>query len=155
MTAPAPFRPALGDRHCGRRADRFRSGLSQVEVLVATLLVALALVPALEALQTGILGGAVHESLATRAPHLAGKLEELLAQPFAALKAEALASGGSASSYSDAGGTPDRRLVFLSGYDADDADGDGDPTTGADSGLLWVRVEIEATSHVLETLTTL
>jgi hypothetical protein len=126
-----------------------------VEVLVATVIVAVSLVPALEALQIGILGADVHESRVTLHYHLAGKLEEVLARPFADLAVEAVAAAGSPTAYSDAAGAPDRRLVYLAGYDGDDADGDGDPFTGADPGLLWVRVEIESTPYVLETLTSL
>ncbi len=135
------------------RAFRRRAGFSYVEVLVATAFVALALVPALEALEIGITGSGIHETELTRHYRLVAKLEEVLARPFAELEAEEQASGGAPTSYSDPSG-PDRRLVYLSGYDGDDADGDGDPSTGADPDLLQVRVEIEATSHVLETLTT-
>ena len=42
--------------------------------------------------------------------------------------------------------------MFLARYDGDDADSDGDPFTGGDEGLLWVKVEIEGTAHVIETL---
>ena len=54
--------------------------------------------------------------------------------------------------YSDAAGTPDRRRVFLSRYDGDDDPADGDPFTGVDAGLLWIRVEIEGTNLSLERL---
>jgi hypothetical protein len=72
----------------------------------------------------------------------------VLAEPFLALEVEAAASAGNPSAvYSDAAASPDRRLVTLSGYD-------GDAAGGPDPGILHVRVEIEATDHVLETLTT-
>jgi hypothetical protein len=118
-----------------------------VEVLLATALLALALVPALEALEIGVRGGGVNEAEVALHYRALGALEEVLAQPFSDLEAEAIAAGGAASAYSDPSGTPNRRLVYLSGYDAD---GDSAP----DPGLLRVRVEIEATAHVLETLTT-
>jgi len=35
----------------------------------------------------------------------------------------------------------------LSAYDADNSDGDDDPFTGTDEGLLWVRVAIEGSVH--------
>ena len=41
----------------------------------------------------------------------------------------------------------------MSRYDGDNADGDDDPLTGTDDGLLHVRVEIEDTVYVFETLT--
>ena len=54
--------------------------------------------------------------------------------------------------YSDAAGTESRRLVFLARYDGDDGDGDKDPFTGTDAGLLWVRVTIEDSPRSLETV---
>ncbi len=136
-----------------RRADRRRAGLSYVEVLVATFLVAVALVPALEALEIGVTGSGIHERELVRHYHLVAKLEEVLALPFGDLEAEAQAAAGAPTAYSDGAGAPDRRLVYLTGYDADDADGDGDPLTGADPGILLVGVEIEAPAHSLATLT--
>ncbi|MEM7411298.1 MAG: hypothetical protein AAF430_13760 [Myxococcota bacterium] len=140
-----------------RIAERRRreSGLGYVEVLIATVLVAIALVPMLEGLSVGMRGSAVrHDSLEGRL-RAASRMEEVLAQPFADLDAEALAVGdpSTASSYSDAPGTPQRRLVFLSRYDGDDADGDGDPFTDVDEDLVWVSVAIENSVHVLTTLT--
>jgi hypothetical protein len=131
----------------GAGAGRRRAGFSYVEVLVATALLALVLVPALEALEVGIRGGGVHEIEVTRHYHLLAKMEEVLAESFFALEAEALAAGTNPSAYSDAPGSPERRLVYLSGYDADGVGGD-------DPGILQVRAEIEETQHVLETLTT-
>jgi hypothetical protein len=131
--------PPLRGRRC--------AGFSYIEVLVATALLALALVPALEALEIGVRGGGVHEAEVALHYRALGALEELLAQPFSELQAEAIAAAGAASAYSDPPGTQDRRVVTLLDYDAD---GDSVP----DPGLLRVRVEIEATAHVLETLTT-
>ncbi len=131
---------------------RRQAGISYVEVLVATAVLALALVPALEGLEVAIRGGEVHESRVTLHHHLVAKLEEVLARPFADLEAEANGSGGAPSADSDPGGAPDRRLVYLLPYDGDDADADGDPFTGGDPELVWVRVEVEATPYALETL---
>ncbi len=143
---------SYGARHAGAGGKpplqrRRRAGFSYVEVLLATALLALALVPALEALEIGVRGGGVHEAEVGRHYRALGAMEEVLAQPFADLQAEAIAAAGAPTTYSDPPGTPDRRLVYLSGYDAD-----GDSVD--DPGLLRVRVEIEATAHVLETLTT-
>lgn len=129
------------------RNVRCQAGFSYLEVVLATALVALALVPALEALEIGIRGGGIHELEVTRHYHVLGKMEEVLAQPFVDLEAEAAASGNGPTAYSDASGSPDRREVFLLGYDAD---GVGGP----DPGILLVRVRIDDTEHVLETLTT-
>ena len=138
-----------------REERRRRSaGFSYVEVLIATTLVALALAPAIDALISGIQGAGIHASMTEEHYHLVGRLEEVLAEPFDDLDAEALAVGNPAvaTTYSDAGGTPRRRLVFLARYDGDDADADGDPFTGGDDGLLWVRVDLENTGRTLETL---
>ena len=55
-------------------------------------------------------------------------------------------------SYSEAGGTPGRLVVYLSPCDGDNADNDNDLFTGADDGLLWIRVEAENTVHDLQTV---
>ena len=136
-----------------RARARRQAGISYVEVLVATAVVALSLVPALEGLEVAIRGAGVHESRLTLHHHLVAKLEDVLARPFAELETEAVGSGGAPTVYSDVGGDPDRRLVYLLPYDGDDADGDGDPFSGGDPGLVWVRVEVEATPYALETLT--
>lgn len=135
---------------------RYESGFSYWEVLAATVVLTVALLPALESLQLGVVGAAVHETRVTRNYALFAKMEDILAQPFSALETEALAVGNPAvpTSFSDAGGTPDRRMVYLSQYDADNADGDDNPFTDTDPGLVWVRVEIEDTDHALESLTT-
>ena len=128
-------------------------GFAYAEVIVATLLLAIALVPALEALQLSVLGVAVHESRTVLHRHLTSRMEEVLAEPFAALEAAEIAAGGAPSSYSDPVASADRRLVTLSRYDGDNADADGDPFTGTDEDLLWIRAEIENSPHVVESLT--
>jgi len=128
-------------------------GLSYVEALVAVAVMATALVPALDSLQTVFAGVAVHEQLRDRQQQIANRMEMLLAEPFSSLDQAAQAAGGEvvASSYSDPVG-PDRVLVFLSRYDGDNVDGDDDPFSGTDEGLIWVRVAVEDTSHELLTL---
>ena len=139
------------------RSPRHRvsqSGFSYVEVLVATVILAIALVPAVAALQTGLAGVEIHESQVVQHYRMLGKFEEVLAEPFGSLDSEALAAGSPSviTTYSDLAGSENRRVVFLARYDGDDADSDGDPFTGGDEGLLWVKVEIEGTAHVIETL---
>jgi hypothetical protein len=132
------------------------SGFSYVEVLVAVILIALTLVPAISAVFGGIQGGDIHEIRAVDHYRISGKLEEVLAKPFDELQAEADAAGGPGTivaAYSDAAGTERRRLVYLSRYDGDNADADDDQFTGGDDGLLWVRVQIENTLDGMETLT--
>ena len=132
------------------------AGFSYIEVLVATLLIAIALVPAIEALRTGVHGSAVHAGFAVNNFRVVDKLEETLARPFAELAAEADAVDDPNTlippPYSDPAGTVDRRRVFIARYDGDNADGDDDPFTGVDDGLLWVRVRINRTHYDVETL---
>ena len=131
---------------------RRQGGFSYVEVLVASVLIAISLVPAMEALRTGILATGAHRSQVSRHGGIAGKMEEVRAQRFALLEEAEVAAGGGASSYSDAPATPDRRVVLLSRYDGDNADADDDPFTGTDDDLLWVRIEIEGTALGVESL---
>ncbi len=135
---------------------RRNAGFSYVEVLIATVLISVSLVPAMEALRTGLLGSGIHVDTVELHYHLQAKLEELLAEPTVSLDAAALAAGSETalSSYTEPGGTNRRRLVYLSRYDGDNADVDGNPFTGVDPGLLWVRVEIENTALSVESLVT-
>ncbi len=131
-----------------------QSGLTLVEVLVAMTLLAVLLVPAMRALQTGVIGAEVHGDLASSHFRLTSRLEELLAEPFVDLSDAAIAAGAptTATTYSDAAGPPGRLLVYLSFYDGDNADADNDPFTGTDSDLLWIRVDIEDSVFTLQTI---
>lgn len=138
-----------------RLSDRVaQAGVSYVEALIAVVVLALALVPALETLQVAFSGSAVQVDVVLWQQQLATRMEDVLVEPFASLDDAALAAGNETtpSSYSDAAGGPDRVLVFLSGYDGDNADADNDLFTGADAGLLWVRIAIENTPYELTTL---
>ena len=145
-----------------------QAGLTYVEVLVATILLAIVLVPALQALSTGVLGSEVHTSTVDQHYAVVSRMEEVLAEPHSVLTAAASAAGDyqAPTSYSDTAGTPNRRIVYLALYDIDDADGDGnvftvpDPDLDGDSdpftgytGPLWVRVEVQGSVMWLETLT--
>lgn len=138
------------------RAPARWDGFSYIEVLVAMSLITIALAPMLEALTDGLRSTAGHRTLVEDHYHVLGKVEEVLALSFAKLDAEAVAvaSPTMPTAFSDTVGTPRRRLVYLARYDGDDADGDADPFTGGDDGLVWVRVKVEGTAHALETLTT-
>jgi type II secretory pathway pseudopilin PulG len=132
------------------------AGFSYVEVLVSAVLIAVTLVPAVTALLGGIRGGSIHAQRAADHYRLTGKLEEVLAMPFEDLQQAADAAGGPGTmvaAYSDSAGIEGRRLVYLSRYDGDNLDSDLDPFTGVDDGLLWVRVQIENTWDMMETLT--
>ena len=133
-----------------------QAGFSYMELLVATLLIAIMLVPALDAMQSGIQGSGIHTQLAQNQYRMISKMEQTLALPFAELLQQADLVADSKilipPPFSDAAGTESRRLVFLARYDGDDADGDKDPFTGTDAGLLWVRVTIEDSPRALETV---
>ena len=127
----------------GVRVDRARrqAGLSYIEVLVATLLIAVALVPMMEALGPGLQGAQIHRERAEVHYALAGKLEEVLAQAFDDLDTAATAAGDYkiSTSYSDlAAAVPHE--VFIWRYDVDNADGDNDVFTGGEDDILWLRV---------------
>ncbi|MDJ0911356.1 MAG: prepilin-type N-terminal cleavage/methylation domain-containing protein [Woeseiaceae bacterium] len=131
-----------------------QSGLTLVEVLVTIVLLAIVLVPAMNALYTGVAGTEVHSNVATSHYRLTSRLEELLTEPFSDLSDAAVAADGPASptTYSDAAGPADRLLVYLSLYDGDNADADDDTFTGTDADLLWIRVEIEGSALAVETV---
>lgn len=134
------------------------TGFTYVEVLVAAALIALALVPAMDALSPGLAGSSIHKDRAEDHYNLAGRLEQLLVEPYGRLNSAANAAGSptTPTSYSDvftySDGGQITRNVFLSRYDGDNADGDDDPFTGTDGGLLWVRVSIAGTGMSIETL---
>jgi hypothetical protein len=124
-------------------------GVAYVEVIVALALVVTALVPALEALQSGVRGNTMLAGIAARDALLRTKMEEVLARPFDALNAETYLSGGNTTSsvsaaLSDAAGA-ERRIVIL--YRTD-----GSAVSSADTGLLRIRVAYEAGGIALETL---
>jgi Tfp pilus assembly protein PilV len=142
-----------------------QTGFSYLEVLIASLLVTIALVPALNALQTGIMSADIHQALTMQYYLRLKKMAELQAEPFSDLLAAAktAVNNTTTSSYSDAAGTADRRLVYLALYDADatpftitdtNKDGDNDPYTGDTANLLWLKVQTEGSADSLETLLT-
>ena len=137
-----------------RRFRSRQSGITYVEVLIAAALIAVSLVPMMDAVRTATISAGVHEEAAVQNLHLIAILEDVLAEPFSSLETAATAAGSESTltSYSDLAGSSNRRLVFLSLYDGDNADTDNDPFTGPDQGLMWVRVEVEGTSQAIETL---
>ena len=130
-----------------------QSGLSYIEVLIATLLIVIALVPMMNALQPGLQGAQIHSDLAETNFVLSGKLEQVLAEPFVDLDAAATTAGAhtAPTSYSDAGANVPHE-VFIWRYDVDNADADNDEFTGGEDDILWIRV---ATTDGLVDLQTL
>ena len=144
------------NRHRQSATGKHEQGLTYVEVLIATTLIAVTLIPAMEALKPAVQGMSIHEAQTVRHYALTAMLEEILAKPFDELDTEAVTINNpnvASTLYSDLAGSSDRRLVYLSRYDADNADGNGNVFDGTDEGLLWVKVEIEATSQSIEGLT--
>ena len=133
-----------------------QAGFSYMEVLIATLLIVIMLVPALDAMQSGIQRSGIHTQLAQNQYRMISRMEQTLALPFNELLMQAdLVADPTVlipPPYSDTAGTESRRLVYLARYDGDDADADGNPFTGTDAGLLWLRVTIENNPRALETV---
>ena len=134
------------------------AGFSYVEVLVATVLIAVSLVPAIEAFSPGMNSAGYTESLVEDRYQLTAKLEEVLAASFTDIDTAATAAGSPTitSTYSDtvtySDGRQIIRNVFLSRYDGDNADANNNPFDGIDAGLIWVRVEISGTPLSFESL---
>ena len=128
-------------------------GFSYVEILLSVVLLAVLLVPALEALQSAIAGNA-NAPLVRRHLALQDKMERVLARPFADLYRETYSPGGNtmtsvSASLSDAVGTPERRNVVLYRYDAS-----AKALSAADTGLVFIAVyyENEPADRALTTL---
>ena len=140
-------------RACPRRRVA-QHGFTYAEVMLATLLIAITLVPALEALSGGLGGVAVARSANELSLRAASRMEEVMSQEWATLESAATAAGSAAtpSSLSDIAGVADRRLVYLAFYDGDNADADDDPFTGVDVDLIWVKVSIDNAGHELSSL---
>ena len=122
-------------------------GFSYVEILLSVVLLAVLLVPALQALQSGVAGGQ-NPALATRQLALRDKMEQVLAKPFAGLNAQTYLENNSTSanaSLSDLASAPDRRVVVLYRYAATTS---GGASSLADTGLLYVSVYYEAEGSV-------
>jgi len=112
------------------------------------------LVPVTGAVRGAIDSSAGQEDSASQQLHMMAKLEDVLAEAFSSLEAAATEAGSASAptSYSDAKGADNRRLVYLSLYDGDNVDSDGDPFTDVDPGLMWIRTEIEGTLMSIESL---
>ncbi len=130
-----------------------QSGLSYIEVLVASVILVLSIGPASLAIQTSADGASANRSLVQQKYRMLAKMEEVLSQPVSVLDAEAAATGGAtASSWSDNAGVADRLLVYLNPYDADNADGDDDTATGTDNNIVLVRVKLENSTLTIASL---
>lgn len=127
-------------------------GFSYAEILLSVVLLAVLLVPALQSLNSAILGSG--NNLAARQLSLRSKMEEVLSKPFGPLYAETYPPGRNtttsvSANFSDPSGTPDLRVVVLYRFDAGT-----NALSSNDTGLLWVSVYFEAdgSANALSTL---
>lgn len=120
---------------------RQQAGLSYIEVMVATLLLVVALVPMMDSLRPGLQGAQIHRDQAEVNFALSGKLEQVLAEPFDDLDTAATVAGDFkiATTYSDLA-TSVPHEVFIWRWDVDNADADDDEFTGGEDDILWIRV---------------
>jgi len=127
-------------------------GFSYVEILLSVVLLTALLVPALQALQSGVAGGQ-SPSLAARQLTLRDMMEQVLAKPFTDLYAQTYLPGGNTTLanglLSDPAGASDRRIVVLYRYDASTR-----ALSAGDTGLVFVNVyyEAEGSANGLSTL---
>lgn len=135
------------------KSFHFQCGFTYLEILIAVTLIAIALVPMMNSLQSGLQGTALHKNKVEVFHVLTGELEQVLAEPFDNLDAAATAAGAHTTSttYSDATATIPYN-IFIWRYDIDDADSDGDVFTGGEDDLLWLRVATIDDSQSFETL---
>lgn len=131
------------------------SGFAYLEVLIATLLITVALVPMMDALGPGLQGSELHRQSAQIHYTLVGKMEAVLAEPFSDLDTTETVAGAytSPSSYSDSGASIPHQ-VYIWRYDVDNLDLDDNVFTGGEDDLLWVRVAVPGNGQALETLIT-
>ncbi|MGB7815389.1 MAG: hypothetical protein WBL28_03455 [Methylotenera sp.] len=127
-------------------------GFSYTEVLLSVILLAILLVPAMQALNNAIMGGS--NNLAVQQLNLRSKMEEVLSKPFGKLYAETYLTGGNtttsiSTNYSDASGATNRRIVVLYRFDAAT-----NALNSNDTGLLYVSVyyEAEGSTNAINTL---
>jgi Tfp pilus assembly protein PilV len=135
---------------------RRQSGFGYIEALVAVVLLAVAIVPALDALGNAVRNAPAADQDDDLWMAVSSKIRQAGGSRFDDLDAAAAAAGSptTASSLSDAVGTTPRVLVYLSRYDGDNADGDNNPFTGTDADLIWIRAAIADTPVELVTLVT-
>ena len=143
----------IGARRAHQNQPHQQSGISYIEVLIATILITITLVPALDALRPGLQGSALNRERTQIHHLLEGKMEQVLAQPFAELDAAATLAGAknTKTHYSDTAAQIPYR-VYIWRYDVDNADLDNNEFTGGEEDLLWVRVALKNNTQEIQTL---
>jgi len=134
------------------------AGFTYVEMLVAIAILAVCLVPALEALRNSMALLGIRETMSIDNYALLSKTEEVLTENFTDLDAAASAAGSPSTptSYSDVFTTSDARQlprnVYIWPMDGDNADLDANMFTGTDTNILYIKVTIEGTALLHETI---
>lgn len=120
-------------------------GFGYVEVLVSLVLLGVLLVPALNAVTAAVRGTAAQTP--DRHSYLRGKMEEVLAKPFADLYAVASTANMTTvnTALSDASGIPNRRLVVLYRFSSST-----NTLTSSASDLVAIKVYYEADGSATE-----
>ncbi len=147
---------ATTTRHCSglKNAATGQRGLTYPEVLAAVFLVAVLLVPAMDALRSSSAGASFQEQQLHEYYALRAMAERIKSRPFGELESAAI-DETTPTTLSDTiamgNGETVSVDVYIAGHDADNADLDNNPRTGVDDGILWVRVAI-STQQRLEWL---
>ncbi len=125
-----------------RDGQAFHRGFSYIEVLLSVVLLVVLLVPAMQALNIGISGGA--KNIAAKQLLLRTKVEEVLSKPYGQLYDAtndcANTPASISTSLSDASGLADRRVVVLYCYDTAT-----NALSSANTGVIYVSVYFENT----------
>lgn len=138
-----------------RRAAAAERGLSYVEVLVATTLLVVALVPGLDAVRAGIGGSAALRAEAERQQQLQSAMEEQLAQPFNVLYERVARVGDGSPLFTDAARRIEVRIFRCDGSRLAGSNCAPTATVGQpapDTGLLRIQVRFAGGGPLLETL---
>lgn len=144
------------NRHTSKRSKP--AGFTYIEVLVAVAVLAVCLVPAMEALRSSTVLLGIQNTINIDTYSLLSKTEEVLKENFTDLDSAAVVAGSptTPTSYSDDIVTSDGRKlsrnVYIWPFDGDNADADVDMFTGTDAGILYVKVALANTDLFYETL---
>lgn len=126
-------------------------GYAYLDVLVATAVLLVCLVPAMSSLHSANQTQQQAETSMHLAQHVSSKMAMVLARGKHQLNIDVLNS----TDLSDPIGDADRRLVTISYFDGDNADGDGDISTGVDDELIYIQVSLHDGRFRQETLVSL